>query len=69
MAEMINNKIPPFPKAATVSELKEYYAWHEREGRGDCIGMARMMCYSIPPLGSDTFDAKRRQVYTNLIPE
>jgi len=66
---MIKNNIPPFPPVATVTQMKEYYAWHESEGRGDCAAMARMMCFSIPPLGPDTFDEKRRHVYTNLIPE
>lgn len=66
---MIDNKIPPFPKAATVRQMREYFEAHERAGRADSIVMGRMMCFSIPPLGPDTFDEKRRHVYTNLIPE
>lgn len=58
--------VPPFAK---VKDLRDYFELHVQNGRGDFVAKGRMMALVIPPIGHDSHDTERGEVFLNLIPE
>lgn len=66
---MTNFPIPPVPPYATMEQIRDYADWHIQNGRGKHVGKGRMMAFVIPPIGPDSHDDVRGEVYFNMIPE
>lgn len=58
--------VQPFSK---VKDLRDYFEFHLQNGRGDAVVKGRMMAIVIPPIGNDSHDMERGEVFLNLIPE
>ena len=58
--------VPPFAK---VKDVHAYLEWHMQNGLSEAYLKGRMMAFIIPPIGHDSHDAERGEVYFNLIPE
>lgn len=62
-------EIPLCPPFAKVKDLHSYLEWHLQNGHGNYVVKGRMMAVVIPPIGPDSHDAERGEVFLNLIPE
>lgn len=61
--------IPLVPLYATIEQIRDYAEFHVQNGRGKFVAKGRMMAMVVPPIGPDSHDAERGEVYLNLIPE
>lgn len=63
------NDLPLVPPYAKLKDVHSYLEWHMQNGRGEFYVKGRMMAIVIPPIGPDSHDAERGEVFLNLIPE
>lgn len=61
--------LPLIPPLAKVKDAHAYLEWHMQNGMAEAYLKGRMMAFVIPPIGPDSHDAERGEVFLNLIPE